>query len=240
MKQLYSFLMLVFAISGFSQVPDASVTNCNSATKSLHSTLGTGKVLMIVSEGFDCVNCQNSAPGLQSFAAQNAGGIEVWAAMTYTYNANATPACPELDNWVSNYGWTDIFAFIDAQRNWLDAGTPRYYVYSPQDTTLAYAGFNKTSAFDKAKELATTVSLKENGTEEFAAYWSDGLVQVNFPDEIDLKVQLLNLTGKVIKETTLRHGNRSLSTSGMSPGLYLLSVEGGRSFRAVRKLYIGY
>jgi len=135
MKVLYTLLTLAwFTVTLQAQVANRTETDCNNQSRSIYNVLSTGKALLIASEGLDCSICQSKAPGLQNWAASNSSQVEVWAAMTFTYSSNA-PNCAQVNNWVSNYNWSDIFTFIDQNEFYFQSGTPIYWVYSPADSS---------------------------------------------------------------------------------------------------------
>ena len=220
---------------------DVSVTDCNNNMSSVYTVLGTGKVLLVASEGFDCSTCQSKAAGLQNWAAQNKVKVQVWGAMTFTYSPN-TPQCTDVSSWVSNYGWNDIFTFIDANELWFQSGTPRYTVYSPLDSSLAYQGFSESDAFAKAQELAsqTTVSIKEAASNAFYISQSTGSIGLHYLPKSMVELQVTNLTGKVVKQSRFNvEGDKtSVSTSDLGTGIYLVSIQNNQGFRAVRKIHV--
>lgn len=163
MKVSPFIFLLLFSLTLVSQEPlDKTIYDCNSNSKTIQNTLGTGKALIIAHEGVDCSICQSKAPALQTWANNNQVKVEVWAAMTYKYDPNTfSNACQATNNWVSTYNWTDIFAFPDSNRAWVQNATPTYYVYSPADSSIIYQGTSESTAQSTAIS-ASTVGLKEN------------------------------------------------------------------------------
>lgn len=241
MKKIYTLFISLITLAASSQVMDVSVTDCGNNMSSIHTVLGTGKVLVVASDGLDCSICKGKAAGLQTFAAQNKTKIQVWGAMTFTYSNN-TPTCAGVINWVNTYGWTDIFTFIDANEYWFMSGTPRYTVYSPLDSSQAYQGFDENAALNKALELAgnTTVGLSEFSQKDIYVSHSPGSVRLhNLPIGTNT-IQLLSLTGRVVKSITAANeeGKYSMSTSDLNAGIYLVSVQNNNGFKAVKKVYV--
>lgn len=241
MKKLYPllFFLLYSALQLSAQVADRSVTDCNNNSKSIYSVLASGKVLLVSSEGFDCSNCKNGAAALQSFAAQYSAQIEVWGAMTFTYSS-ATPDCNDVNDWINSYGWSNIFTFIDAGEFWFQSGTPRFTVYNPADTSIAYQGYNVTDARNIAQNLAATVHLKENFKKEFSLSYGDGIIRlINLPAG-EVNVQLISITGKLLKTRQIISANKAenLSVKNLQPGIYLVNVQNNNGFQAVRKIYL--
>ncbi len=241
MKNVYTIFISLITLWASAQVTDVSVTDCNNNMSSIHTVLGTGKVLVVASDGLDCSICKSKAPALQSFAAQNKTKIQVWGAMTFTYS-NSTPTCTGVDNWVNSYGWTDIYAFVDANRHWFMSGTPRYTVYSPLDSSLAYQGFDENLALNTALQIAgnTTVGIGELSQKDFYVSQSPGAVRLhNLPKGVNT-IQLVSLTGQVVKSITgvSEDGSQTLLTSNMSAGIYLVNAQNNNGFKVVKKVYV--
>lgn len=242
MKKFFTLLMFAPILMLQAQVMDISVTDCNNNSTSIHGVLATGKVLVVASDGLDCSVCKGKAPGLQSWAAQNKTKVQVWGAMTYTYS-NSAPSCVDVTTWVNNYSWNDIYTFVDANRHWFQSGTPRYTVYSPLDSTLAYQGFSESDAFAKALELAsqTSVSIKETAvSNEFYMSQSTGSIGLHYLPKSVVDIQVTSLVGKVVKKVKMNveTDKVALSTTDLGSGIYLVSVQNNQGFRAVRKIYV--
>ncbi|WP_417611442.1 T9SS type A sorting domain-containing protein [Owenweeksia hongkongensis] len=241
MKKIYTLFISIITFAASAQVMDVSVADCNNNASSIHAVLGTGKVLVVASDGLDCSICKSKAPGLQSWAAQNKTKIQVWGAMTFTYS-NSTPTCTGVDSWVNSYGWTDIYTFVDANRHWFMSGTPRYTVYSALDSSLAYQGFDENAALNTALQIAgnTTVGIDEVSQKDFYVSQSPGAVRLhNLPKGANT-IQLVNLTGQVVKSinNVSEDGSYTLLTSNMNAGIYLVSAQNNKGFKAVRKVYV--
>ncbi|MEQ9262568.1 MAG: T9SS type A sorting domain-containing protein [Owenweeksia sp.] len=243
MEKLYFSLLFLLSVSLASSqvVQNETVTNCNNNSKSIYTTLSSGKVLVIASEGFDCSICRSKAPGLQSWAAQNVTSIEVWGAMTYTYSGN-TPTCTDVSSWKNSYSWNDIFMFIDSGRKWFGAGTPQYFVYSPQDSTLAYQGFSETTARSTAENLVATIGIHEQeAIAPFFVNQGEGFIQLNNLPPSTIQFQLFDLTGKAVKTQIISNqfGEAfKINITEMKRGLYLVKVKNGKGFEAVKKVMI--
>ena len=244
MKKLYFSLlfMLGLSVSHSQVVQNETVTDCNNNSRSIYSTLTAGKVLVVASEGFDCSNCMSKAPGLQSWAAQHSGSIDVWGAMTFTYSGN-TPSCTDVNNWKNQYSWNDIFMFIDSGRKWFGAGTPQYFVYNPQDSSLVYQGFSESTARTTAENLAnSTIGIRENIPARAPFYVSqgEGFFQLNNLPITTIQYRLYDLTGKVVKAQSFNETKdmQRVLTNDIKKGLYLVKVKGANGFEAVKKVLI--
>lgn len=236
MKQLYAIVLSLFAVSLIGQVQNVQVTDCDGITKNIYQVLGTGKVLLVSSDGITCSICQNSAAGKQNFAASNKAGIEVWSAMTSGFSGGLTD-CQSVDNWISTYTWSDIFTFVDSSLYWYKQGTPRFYVYSPLDSTLAYEGFSESTAFQTARSLVQNVSLQEPERKEFSVNYAEGLLHVNNPQQGVLRIQVVNITGKDVRSSLISDKTAEVYVGDLPPGLYLIRAEAQNGRRAVRKVY---
>lgn len=241
MKKIFTVFISLIVLGTSAQVMDVSVLDCSNNSSSIYGVLGTGKVLVVASDGLDCSICKSKAPGLQSFAAQNKTKIQVWGAMTYTYSNN-TPTCSAVNSWVSNYGWVDIFTFVDANEFWFMSGTPRYTVYSPLDSSLAYQGFDESAALNVALQIAgnTTVGITELSKKDFYVTQSPNAIRLNnLPKGVNT-IQMINLTGKVVKSASVESsdGKYTLGTIDLNAGIYLVSAQNKKGFKAVKKVYI--
>lgn len=241
MKKIYSIFFLALSTLLFGQVLNVSVQDCNNVSSSIYDVLSSGKVLFVASEGLDCSNCKAQAPGLQNWAAQNDIKIQVWGAMTYTYNNN-TPGCGPISNWVSTYGWDDIYTFIDGNRYWLQSGTPRYVVYDPSDSTIAYQGFSESTAMTTAENLAanSTVGLNETSDRSFYVSQSDEAFKMHHLPKGAISMRILSLTGQQISAENIEVSSDAvaISTARMNAGIYLVGVQNNSGFRAVRKIHV--
>lgn len=236
MKHIYLFFSLLLYFSSQAQVADYSVTNCQGSQQSIHQVLGTGKALIVASEGFDCSICASKAPGWGSWASANSSKVAVWGAMTLTYSSN-TPTCAQLNNWVSNYNWNAIFTFIDSNEYFFDAGTPRFMVYSPVDSSLVYSGGSESQARAAALNASNSVSLQENTLESLQFYYANGTLQFKKVPSGNTLVEIYNLTGKKERVFTLRKDRKEYSLSDLPKGIYLMRLS-NQSTAITRKIVI--
>ena len=241
MKKLYTLFFSLITVVAFAQVMDVQVQDCNSNTNSIYSVLGSGKVLFVASEGLDCSTCMSKAPALQSWASQNSSGIEVWGAMTLNYSNN-TPNCSDVSSWVSNYGWNNIYAFVDANEFWYLSGTPGFTVYSPEDSTIAYQGYNESLAMSTAEQLASgpSVGLEGRVEQEFYISMSSNAFSMHYLPKTLVDVQVSSLTGRVVKSLSQNVDSDILTVdiSELNAGIYLVSVQNKYGFKAVKKIYL--
>ncbi len=225
MKVILSILLSFSCLISFAQPLSGSFTDCNNNSRDIHTTLGTGKALIIAHKGVDCSICQSQASSLETWASQNSVKVEVWCALTWKYNSNTfSPACTATANWVSTYSWNNIFTFPDNARQFVSAGTPRYYVYSPRDSTIKYSGSNRSTAYSTA--------LAESYV---------GLDPMNYKNEVNVRVfdsrlyadnlsletytlQLIDLSGRIILEEQLKSGFNSIDLSEFDKEIYLVHL----------------
>lgn len=221
------FTLATLSLQG--QVPDRIETNCDGETRSLHATLDSGLPVIVASKGFDCSICVNQAETVGAFAADYQGQIEVWGAMTYTYS-DTEPTCGVLEGWVTDYNWSDVFAFPDVEEYWLELGTPRYYVIAPDTREVVYEG----SSFSTATENAT--ALIALGTTELLANSGDlkifanveGL-QVNFMSPIDgmVRIEVSDIVGRqvlALSQNVSRGENLITTPFNENAGIYILRI----------------
>ncbi len=224
MKNIFLLAFALVTLNTTAQVADTTVTDCNANTNSIYAVLASGKPLIIASKGFDCSNCKSTAAALQTWASQNKSDVEVWGAMTFTYSGN-TPTCTNVSSWVSTYSWTDIFTFLDSGRHWFKNGTPRYYVYDPADSTIAYEGNRQATALSTASSLVSSVSVDELKQPKFLASGGDGLITLfNIPEASTIEV--MSLTGQVVEryETLAPAKTASINIYESTPQIYVVRL----------------
>ncbi len=223
MKNLLSLLALTFSINLSAQVPlTGSFTDCNNITKGIQSTLGTGKAIIIAHKGVDCSICISQAPSLQTWAAQNRNKVEVWTALTWKYNPMTfSNACNSTNAWVTRYAWNDIFTFPDNQRQFISSSTPRYYVYSPVDSSIAYNGTNRNTAYSTALQLST-VGIEDNLLKQKVSFLLRGkelLVDNSLGQMVELNIYSTN--GSLLKKGIVI-SQSSVDLSNLNTGVVLI------------------
>lgn len=239
MKNITLFCLLLFSVSLVAQPPlDTMVTDCNGNTKNIQTVLGTGKALIIAHKGVDCSICRSSAPNLQTFAAQNSSRVEVWGAMTWKYNQSSfTPACTETQNWKNQYNWNDIFTFADNNRAWLASGTPRYYVYSPRDSSIVWQGSNQVTATQRALQESTVGISEEQRADPVRIFGYDHRIQVlNIPSNISA-IRLVNTSGQVVFEDQ-NVNSSTFQINSLKNGIYFVQLEEDGQYVRAKKVVL--
>jgi len=227
MKQILLSITLTFYASAlFGQaVVDASFTDCNNNTRTVYQALATGKVLFIANAGTNCGICMNHAPGVATMANGNPNTIEVWGSMT-TKSGGLTN-CATVGNWISTYGWTNVFAFVDSANYWFDLGTPRYTVIDPSDSTVAYSGSNYSAAETLALQLATAFDVKELKLVNSISVLPMA-IRVSFSNASKAgEAALYNLTGARVQRWNIPAGASTIDlplSNSPNKGLYLLRM----------------
>ncbi len=229
MKQIYLILLAFAGLSLNAQtVTDHSVVDCNGNQNSIYQVLSTGTPLIVASKGFDCSICVSRAPGWGTWATNNSS-VEVWGAMTNTYSAN-TPSCAQVNNWVNTHGWSNIFTFVDANKFFFEFGTPRYIVYDPADSSIAYEGGNQSTARSTALSLVNnTISVAENPLEVIHYYYQNGSLEFKNIPEGNTQVDVYNLAGKKERSFNLNLNQSSFPVSDLPKGIYLLRLTNSTS-----------
>lgn len=226
MKKTLLTLLTVLSIStAFAQIPtNATVYDCNGASKNIYATLATGKSIIIANKGVDCSICVNSAPGWQTWAAANTGDVEVWGAITYTYSPSrftVANMCFETARWKSTHAWNDIFTYPDSNRLWAQPSSPRYYVYSAIDSSIVYNGTSSVIARNTAL-AQSTVGISSsilNNAKVFAA--NDLLNIKNLPQNVN-QLSIYNTNGQLVLEHRLTEGNQEINISNYKKGIYIV------------------
>lgn len=230
MRQLYTWVFaFLISFAASAQVSDKVFYDCADNDKSVHAVLGTGKAIVVLSKGLDCSICKSKAPGWQNWAAANSAKVEVWGAMTFTYSNN-TPTCQQLQNWVSTYNWNSIFTFVDSSEFYFQAGTPRYIVYSPVDSSIVYTGIDEAQARNKALTTSmVNINIKENKLENFGYRLRNGNLELFNVPRKKVQVRLLNLSGQVSRSFEMNNTQKEVDVTGLAPGIYLLQLYDGQS-----------
>lgn len=229
------FLVLLFSLTKTSaQNTIFSATDCSNVQKNSFDVFDDRKVLIVASVGIDCGACQNQATLLGTIANNLNDKIEIWGAMNFRYN-NATPACGELTNWRNNYGWNNVFMFIDETDTWVGDGFPTYHVIEPETKTIV----QKTNSFQTAKATADAIL--------------DTAFQVNsindIKNDLNLKVSIANqklmitttkttifqkvalnifdISGKLLENTNieLSPNASTIDIASLNNGLYFLQLK---------------
>jgi hypothetical protein len=220
MKTLYFSILMLFGSALYSQ----SYTDCAGNSEDLMAVLATGKPVLIASKGFDCSICVSQAPSIGQWASNNPQ-VRVWGAMTFAFNAGATPNCNQTNTWISTHGWQDVFTFIDASRDYFMSGTPRYYVYDPVSGQEIYDGFSFTQASQAALGVASGVGLEE-ANQASVAVGEDYILLSNINRPMDWR--LMDLTGKILSNGNVipSVGSFQISSLDLRSGIYLLMLDG--------------
>lgn len=238
MKNFTLFICSVlFCGLSIAQIPsNATVYDCQGNSKNIYQTLSAGKSVIVLHKGVDCSICRNSAPGWQTWAAANSNDVDVWGAITYTYNAsNFNPPCQKTTAWKSQYSWNDIFTFADSNRQWVAGGSPTYYVYSAIDSTIVYTGSNPTTARNIAI-AQSTVGLKKSILDGSSIYYSNNSIYLkNLRDNIEtLSIKALN--GQTIKEIMINTNVDLINVENLPKGLYILNFKANDGKQDSKKL----
>ena len=221
---IVTFTILLFGTSQ-AQVPlNRTVYDCVNNSKNIYATLSTGKSVIVLHKGVDCSICRGAASGWQTWAAANTTNVEVWGALTYTYSGSAFPVanmCTLTNNWVATYGWNDIFTFPDSNRLWVQAGSPRYYVYSAIDSSIVYQGPN--SAIARSTAIAqSTVGINKSILKDAKVYSYNGeLIIKNLPNEIKA-LKIFNANAQLVLEKESQDKDQVINLANYEKGIYIV------------------
>jgi hypothetical protein len=237
LKTYTTAVLLTMMASLSAQVADRTETNCEGESRSVYQVGEEGKPLLVASKGFDCSICQGQADDVALYAAQNAGVVEVWGAMTNVYSSNL-PTCTQVENWSQTYNWEEVFAFADAEEYWLEFGTPRYYVIHPMSHKIVYEGSSFSTAGATALSLTTT-SVDEEGQLEMNIYHDGEALNLLSSDSETWNFEVFNLVGQLVHSQIIRTqaGERIRIPFEGNRGIYIASFRSGdRSIS--RKVYL--
>jgi len=227
MKQvILSIILSVSATFTFAQaVPDASFTDCNGSTRSIYQALATGKVLVVANAGTNCGICQSHAPGVASLANNNPNSMEVWGSITTKTGGN--PGCTALNSWVNTYSWTNVFSFLDSNKYWFVAATPRYTVIDPADSSIAYAGSNWTTAQNTATQLANSIGIDEQKLVSSVAVANNALhIRLNETAKSG-NVKMYDITGALLEDWNIIDAEKNMTlrfNRTYKKGIYLIQI----------------
>jgi len=237
----FSLLFALLAIGStiYAQPPlTGSFTDCNNQTKSIQATLGTGYSIIIAHKGVDCSICVSQAPSFETWASQNSNKVEVWCALTYKYDPNNfSNPCQATNSWVSTHNWSNIFTFPDNNRQFINIGTPQYYVYSARDSTLKYSGSSRSTAYSVALQ-ESVVGIQDQELKNSVDWRIQNrqlMVNNRLGSAINLKV--VDTKGSLIKELRLNTGNNTIDLSSFNQAIYLLQFYSDKGVYA-EKIYI--
>lgn len=213
-------------LMGAQPIADASYTDCNSNTMSIYGVLGSGKVLLVANSGTNCSICMSHASGVASVADNNANTIQVWGAMTTKTGGNVN--CNAVNNWVSTYNWSNVFTFVDSNKEWFVSGTPRYHVISPLDSAVVYAGSNWNTAKQTAENLASQIiGLDEEELVNEVQLTNQQLVIKLNQANKNASVSLFDITGQQLlneKYNTVQAEISLALNQSLKPGIYLVHI----------------
>lgn len=234
MKSLYFLIFTLLSGWALGQVPDFTAENCDGKQQGLHQILGSGKALVVASEGFDCSICQSKAAQLETRATNDSDLVVTWGAMTYTYSS-AQPSCADLQTWDSTYQWQTVFSFLDSTEHYFQFGTPRYIVYSPVDSSEVYAGGDEVQAFSKARNEAQKLLRREE-------YPLEQVELIRQPQSVYLKnlpagsgkLTVYNLAGQPVLRKELNTSEVRIPWGNRPPGIYLFQLHFAQGVRTIK------
>jgi hypothetical protein len=218
MKTLFTLALISLSLGSYAQ----SYTDCSGNSETLNQWLSAGTPVIVASKGVDCSICMSSAPAVGTFASSTPQ-VRVWAAMTYRYS-NQDASCAQVNQWISSYGWSDVFAFADVTEAFKGSFFSRYIVYA-LDGSVAYDGPNFTTAGNTALGLVSGVGLAEGGKSQYSVLREgSNLVLSGIPQGESLDFELIDLAGRTLLRGTLSSDQASFSTAGLRSGIHLLRI----------------
>jgi hypothetical protein len=239
MTRLLSFsIALLSSALLYAQAPlNKTVYDCNGNSRTIHDVLGSGKALIIAHKGVDCSICQGVAPSWQTWAAANKTKVEVWGAMTYKYNPNNfSPMCTATLNWKNTYNWTDIFTFPDSSRLWAHNQTPRYYVYSPIDSSIAWQGSSHTMAQSEALSRSIVGIQDFFKANDIQLIYNGQHLKLNkLPASVSF-VSIYDLSGRLLLSESTSGEQFQLNVENWSKGTYFIQLKSNKNILGSKKV----
>lgn len=227
-KIILSTLASFSMIAAIAQaVPNATFTDCNSNTRSVYQALATGKVLLVANAGTNCSICMGHASQVGDLATNYMSTIEVWGSMT-TKTGGMTD-CNTVNNWVSTYGWDDVFAFLDNNKYWFNTATPGFTVINPSDSTIAYQGSNWNTARSAAIAIASTFDVKEENVITGVSVGPNEIF-VEVSNAVSGTFVMYDVTGKMVDKWQVQSNGLTIKLPlNKTPvsGIYILQIKIG-------------
>ena len=217
-------LFVSMALASAQPIPDASYTDCNNQTQSIYQVLAAGKVLLVANAGTNCSICMSHANGVGDVADNNLNTIAVWGSMT-TKNGGQVN-CSAINSWVTTYGWANVFAFADVNKDWFNVATPQYTVISPADSTIVYQGSNWNTAKQTAENLANTIGIPDIGLQANLTFRPNQIDVSLSNTKEQLVVTLYNIAGASVASATASQTSeiQLQFPEALPPGIYLLHI----------------
>ena len=153
--------------------------------------------------------------------------------MTHKYGSvNFNPPCQKTLQWKTNYSWNSIFTFPDLNRVFINNVTPRYYVYSPRDSTIKYNGSVQSTAFSVA--LAETLVGIEDAQLKDQLMWQVNNRQLTIYNESKtvLQLQIFDLNGKLLIEDRVSSNVATVDLNNLGASIYLMRLSNSKEILA--------
>jgi hypothetical protein len=243
MKNLVVFILSFTLATSIAQtVTDVTETNCDNQTESVSQAISGGQPLIVVASGYDCWICQQEADDFDLMADTLVGKARVWGALHYKYNSG-DPGCGVMEDWMNDYGWDNMFAFVDVNngtsKSWANGGYPSYTVIGV-DQTYLYKGTNKTNALNTLFEaMENTISSIAEESADFVLKGLSGQlgIEIIFSEPQSGVLTVYDLTGSILHQKSIKSKPSELIELEQS-GLVLVNFTSSSGSNTTHKLLL--
>lgn len=217
-------LLTVFCFVGF--LVNAQLVNnrtqytCDNKSENVYDVLKSGKILMICMQGLDCGGCRAGAPTVDTFATNNKNTVRVWGALN---KINGGGTCSGVADWETDFGYNDIFTFLDSTKYWEKTYVAEFLIINPKDFKVYYKSFDAASAIAKANELNNSIaSTTTPTTKEVSVYPNPAAASINI--SVGATIVSATITDMLGKTTAVTFENDAINIEALSNGVYFLHL----------------
>lgn len=219
----YIILVLV-GFTGFALqaqlVTDRTQYTCDNENENVFDVLKSNKILMICMQGLDCGGCRAGAPSVDTFATNHKNTIRVWGALN---KINGTGTCSGVADWKTDFGYKDIFTFLDSTKYWETTFGAEFLVINPKDFKVYFKSFDAASAIKKANELNDIIASTSKPTvKQVKVHPNPATTAISI--DVDAAIVAANITDVLGKTTTVSLENGTINISTLSVGVYFLQL----------------
>lgn len=220
MKKLILLLFISFITLSIEAqlVADRTQYTCDSKSENVFDVLKSGKILMVCMQGLDCGGCRAGAPAVDTFATNNKNTVRVWGALN---KINGGGTCSGIADWKTDFGYNDIFTFLDSTKYWEKTYGAEFVIFNPKDFKVYFKSFDASSAIAKANELndiIAGVSTTEKKQVNVYPNPTASTIQVS----VNEPIVLATITDALGKSETVIPINNSIDVSTLKQGIYFL------------------
>jgi thiol-disulfide isomerase/thioredoxin len=222
MKKYIALILLGFIsfTSKAQLIADRTQYTCDNESENVFNVLKSNKILMICMQGLDCGGCRAGAPSVDTFATNHKNTIRVWGALN---KINGTGTCTGVADWKTDFGYEDIFTFLDSSKYWEKTYNAEFLVINPKDFKVYYKSFDAASAIKKANELNDIIAgIIQPKATQIKVYPNPATSILNI--DVDASIVTATITDVLGRSTTVSLDNKSINISEYKAGVYFLQL----------------